>query len=167
MEILFGNIGTFLFQAIGERFASIGKTTKDVSFLNRIIESKAIIEYIKSNPIWGFGLGSTYRFNSLIPREMPTWYVHNGYLFILFKLGIPGLISLLMFIFISIYNGYRCIRKEKDDFIRGIVIGFVACLIAMLPLTLSSPQFIQKNSLLIISLGTGIIETVRRKHSFQ
>lgn len=163
IEIFFGNIGGFILKAVAERFESLGETSKDISLLNRIIESKAVIGYIKSNPILGYGLGATYKFKSLIPREMPTWYVHNGFLFLFLKLGLLGTFSFLMFYLLSIYNGYVCIKKVDSNFIKAILVGIISCLIAILPLSLSSPQFIQKDSLLVIVIGTGMIETIRKE----
>lgn len=162
VSVFFGQLGEFIFKAIGERFTSIGTSFKDVSLVNRIKESEAVIEQIKSNPIMGYGLGYTYWFKSLIPREMPTWYVHNGYLFVLLKLGLLGILCLLGFYSTILIHGIKSIKKLNDDDIKAILIALVACLFAMLPLNITSPQFIQKDSLLIITLSAGIIESINR-----
>ena len=159
----FGNLGTFIINAIEERFETLGEIRTDISFLNRLVESKAVLSFIKLNPIIGYGLGKTYIFRPLIPREMPTWYVHNGYLYLVFKVGMIGLFFIMAFFLRVIYNGYLVYRGEKDSFYKALTLGIISLFIAMIPLSVSSPQFHAKDSALIIAFGAGIIEAIKRR----
>ncbi len=164
LQLYFGNFGELIIQAVAERFTSIGESIKDASVIGRIVETQTVWNLIKHNPIVGYGLGMTYSFISPIPREMPTWYVHNGYLYIFFKLGIFGLLSFLAFYIKSIKMGFRFQKNSVDPFLRAIFLGFLAVLIGMLLVSMTSPQFIQKDSLLIIAIAIGIMNACKRKN---
>ncbi len=158
LQFFFSNIGEILVETIVSRFTSVGTALTDVSFQNRIVESKAVLELVKNNPIMGYGLGKTYIFNPIIPREMPTWYVHNAYLFLWFKLGFLGLASFLIFYFTILIHGFHLSIKNKTNNFTIIINSMNACLISMLLVSITSPQFIQKDSMLIITLFAAIIE---------
>jgi hypothetical protein len=54
------------------------------------------------------------------------------------------------------------VRRLSDPFLHPLVLGIMCIMIAMIPLSITSPQFIQKDSILFLALGTGIIERIYR-----
>ncbi len=156
-----------LFLAISDRFSSLDKLKVDISMLNRLIETKAVWQLIKQNPILGYGLGKTYVFLPLIEREMPTWYVHNAYVYFWFKTGLLGLLSLLLFYFAAIRHSLRCYFQQTEMYDQALALGIFSLLIAMAVVSITSPQFIQKDSLLIMALGIGIVEVLNQKKQSQ
>ena len=78
-------------------------------------------------------------------------------LYLLFKLGIPGFAAFFWFYLSHIKAGVKVLKNTEDRFYRALVCGFSAILLSYLIVSLTSPQFYQKNSLLIAALGTAII----------
>jgi O-antigen ligase len=149
--------------ALTGRLSSLENLTMDISMLNRFVESEAVWELIKQNPIIGYGLGKTYIFRPLLPRELPTWYVHNGYLYIWLKTGLIGLGALVIFYSISLKNSLQCLKVYRQSKLSSLSLGISGLLIAIGVVSITSPQFIQRDSLLILAVSIGIIEVLRRK----
>jgi O-antigen ligase len=156
-QVFFGNLWSKIGISILNRFGSMHAGIKDISIIGRIQEAKAIIALIKENIFIGYGLGFEYDFYSILPREMPTWYSHNAFLYIIFKVGIFGFIFFMYFYLTKIYHAIKSIKKLSDRRSQAITIGITAVLISMLPLSFSSPQFYQKDSVLLIMLGFSIL----------
>ena len=162
LELVLGTSFSFILSAFGSRFSTLKDISVDISTLNRLKESQAVWHLIKQNLIIGYGLGKTYIFRPLVPRELPSWYIHNAYLYFWFKTGLIGLLSLLIFYFSAIKNCYSCLGKYKNSELSSLFIGIFALLISMAIVSVSSPQFIEKDALLIIAMSIGITETLRR-----
>ncbi len=157
---LFGDITPYLTQSLAQRAGSIAKAQTDISIVNRLAESEAIWEKIYKNPIVGYGLGAKFSFFDVIRlTTRRTDYAHNVYLYFWFKLGILGLISFIAFYALYIRGSYRLFRETPPSAEKGLAVGLVALLLAMIPLSLTSPQFLQKDSLLIITLVCGYISS--------
>lgn len=148
---------------MAERFESVASAMVDLSIKHRLAESVAVLNLIAVNPIVGYGLGFFYSFYPLIPLEMPTWYVHNVYLYLWLKVGLFGLIVFLVFYLSVVVHGYRAYRRTQDPFLKPLVLGITSVMMAMMPLSVTSPQFIQKDSMLFLALGMGIVELVYRE----
>jgi O-antigen ligase len=156
-QVFFGNLWNKIGISILNRFSSMHAGIKDISIIGRIQEAKAIIALIKENIFIGYGLGYEYDFYSILPREMPTWYSHNAFLYIIFKVGIFGFIFFMYFYLNKIYYAIKSINKLSDRRRQAITVGITAVLISMLPLSFSSPQFYQKDSVLLIMVGFSIL----------
>ncbi|MEE2708059.1 MAG: O-antigen ligase family protein [Gemmatimonadota bacterium] len=160
-------IGPELFDlatVLGERFLSIFSAMVDISLRNRIVESEAVLEAIMMSPVWGYGFGYYYSFHPLIPAVLPTWYVHNAYLYIWLKLGLLGLVTFLIWYITVIIHGYRAYRTIADPLMRPLLLSVVSIMIAIIPLSATSPQFIQKDSIIFLALAMGFIEITYRGH---
>jgi O-antigen ligase len=161
--LLFGDLATFIFDAVGKRFQTVGSATRDVSFANRLVEAQAVLAQIKANPIVGYGLGKAYFYEALIPGEMPTTYVHNTVLFVWYKVGLFGMLCLVVFIGGILLRCFRALKSEADAFIKILLIGLIACLVSMIVITPSSPQFIDKDSMLVGALIGGLAQSIWRR----
>lgn len=148
---------------LGERVVSILGATVDISLRNRIVESSAAFDEIMGSPIWGYGLGFYYTYVPLIPGELPTWYVHNAYLYLWLKLGLPGLVAFLAWYVTVIVHGYRAYRANEDAFVKPLLLSVTSIMLAMIPLSITSPQYIQKDSILFLALAMGFIEIAYRE----
>jgi len=160
--LFFGDAAKFILESLSERFLTLSNFLKDPSIRNRILESEALIKNIRSNPILGSGLGMHYNFNSILPREMPTTYVHNSFLYLFFKTWIFGLLFFFIFYIGMIRKGIQAFRTQNDPFLKAVLLGVSSCFLAMIPLSLSSPQFYQKDSVLLIGIGMAIIYAAGR-----
>jgi len=163
LHFLFGQSYQKILEAIFVRLSSIENLANDISIKNRIEESKAVWKLISLNPILGYGLGKTYVFIPLLPRELPTWYVHNAYLYMWFKIGVLGLGALLLFYLQSIRIGIQCFYRTKDTRLSPFVIGATSVLVALSFVAITSPQFIQKDSLMIMGTAIGGLRAIHKK----
>ena len=166
IAFLMGPLIIDILSAMGDRLGSVFTTKLDLSFRNRLVESSAVLDEIIASPIWGYGLGYYYNFQPLIPYLTPTWYVHNVYLYFWLKLGIFGLVAFLLWYGMVLYHAYFCVRRLSDPFLQPLTLGIMCIMIAMIPLSISSPQFIQKDSILFLALGSGIIERIYRSNNW-
>ncbi len=160
--LLFGDLGDSILRAVEYRMLSVGSAGRGISTLNRVIEVEAIFSKIKSNPILGYGLGATFpSFNLFKEFHSVTDYSHNAFLYIWFKLGLIGFFTFFGAYALMIKEGIQLMRKKSAFPLASLALGIVGILIAMLFISFSSPQFYAKDSVLIITLGWGIIYVLR------
>lgn len=140
--------------ALIERFKSIGSSTQiDISVLERIDETKRVFSKIVINPIVGYGFGVEYIKYIFFERiHVATSYVHNGYLAAWYKLGLPGLFLFLSIYFYTIKNCYFIYKKHFVVLHKIISLSIIATLFAMLLVNITSPQFLQFDSILLMTL---------------
>ncbi|MGH1363096.1 MAG: O-antigen ligase family protein [Calditrichia bacterium] len=157
-SILFGNFAESIILQVGSRFSSLGQTRKDGSVQERIAETVAVWEQIVQSPVVGHGIGAEFSYDSVINRQRITGpYVHNAYLSLVFKFGLIGLISYLIFYLGMLRVAYITLMSlnNRRDWILLVII--FALLVAIIPLSISSPQLTQKNSILLITIMLSII----------
>ena len=151
MFILFDNLSKFIFQALINRFLTA--KSNDISIIQRVIETEAIIKQIFQNPILGWGLGAAFRrYDLFFELHIMSYYAHNGYLYLWYKLGILGLLSFLSFYFYKLMIIIKSIRIEKNLLLKKILQAFLFILISFLIISITSPQFYHKPSILIMSI---------------
>jgi O-antigen ligase len=160
-SVFFGNWARVVVEQVGTRAASLQFVATDASAVERVVESRAVIERILVNPIAGYGLGAQFEFQSVVGRPMPTEYVHNAYLALWFQLGLPALVAFLAFYVGTIADAHREIRSGVSGVEGGLMLGILGLLLAMLPLSISSPQFTQKNSLFLITVAAALVTAAR------
>jgi len=159
--ILFEDMTINIIKSISERFATIENISEDISVMNRLEEYKALTSVIVKNPILGYGLGAEfYYYNIINVQDFKSWYTHNAYLYLIFKLGLLGFITFFWFYFSHIYTGIKAFLISNNRFHKSVLLGIISIMLTFLPLSLTSPQFFQKNSLLILALGTALISKI-------
>ncbi|MFC2061048.1 O-antigen ligase family protein [Elusimicrobiota bacterium] len=85
----------------------------------------------KRNPLIGAGYGvvSTLGF-SVQDREAVYRDTHNIYVKILAEQGIIGIIILVLLFRLAFKSGWQLFKSADDDFLKGLGLGFAACVIA-------------------------------------
>lgn len=163
--IFWGDVGGAVLSSVVSRFLSVGEALKDISFTNRIAESLAVVDAIINSPILGHGFGSSFRYHDFFKQSTyETWYSHNGYLFLLFKVGLIGVAAFIGFYGIIVTRGYRLARSvPAGDWRCPFVHGTWAILVSMMVVTLTSNVFIEKEPLLLISLGAAFLANVHEE----
>jgi len=124
---------------------SITQLTQDFSIKRRIATWKFTVLMIKDHPLLGSGIG-TYKYNTLkyqaeffAQGENRSLYpygfadkAHNEYLQLWAELGIIGL-GIFAWLIISYFNcGLKILRKLKDEYKQGIIIGLMGAVVAVL-----------------------------------
>lgn len=155
----FGNYGTTVLDVVGNRVGGQSlNVIQDPSLHARYNETRSVIQYISMNPIIGYGLGSSFRFLNPIQGAMQEVnYVHNGYLFLWLKLGIVGLSLFLLTYMYYLWDAVKIIYKHRNSFDYFLHCTIISLLIAMLAISITSPQFISRDSILIIATCWALI----------
>jgi O-antigen ligase/Tfp pilus assembly protein PilF len=124
---------------------SISQLTQSSSIKRRIATWKFTVLMIKDHPLFGSGLG-TYKYNTLKYQaeffkqgENRSIYphgfadkAHNEYLQLWAEMGIVGL-GIFIWLIISYLNfGLKILRKIKDEYKQGMIIGLMGAVVAVL-----------------------------------
>lgn len=125
-----------------ERFISIGQYGSDDSVRERVRESRQTIEEIRVHPLAGSGLGAAIwwgRPEIQVPPRLH-WFVHNGYLHLAWKLGIPMAIFLVIGLVVPIARVLLRPRGMTEFTVFGAVVsGAAAALVALLIASITFP----------------------------
>lgn len=124
------------------RFGSLftpGETAETGSLQWRTFETETALASIYAHPWAGVGLGGRYRSlttlageangnlarGSLADGEISrfTRYIHNSYLAITVKMGLPGLVAFLWFCAAVLVCGFQYYLGMPDSYFKGVVLG--------------------------------------------
>ncbi|MFO7596305.1 MAG: O-antigen ligase domain-containing protein [Desulfocurvibacter africanus] len=131
---------------IGARFTTFFDTRQH-SNLHHKLEAWYTLQDLLEVPVQGLGIGSKH---SPVPSELvggwleenqPTEVVHNGFLYIWMKLGLPGLLFILWLGFDTLRRLGRYWRDMPDSPARPLVAGLAAVFGVWLPMFLTGPVF--------------------------
>lgn len=127
--------------AASQRLLSISKYQSDPSVRYRIEESRRVIQQIAARPLLGSGLGASIVIGrpgtTVTPK--PRRYAENGYLWVTWKLGIPGMLVLLALITLAIVR--RAHPDEPDVVVAATRRGSQAALVALAAASVTFPSF--------------------------
>jgi hypothetical protein len=123
-----------------ERLASLGGASQDDSVRYRVVESRAVVEQIRSAPVLGSGLAATVYWGQPWAQQPPRAYAfsHNGYLWLSWKLGIPA--ALLIVLLVASAVVLRA-PPGDDPLMRAIRRGAQGALAAVLLVSITFPSF--------------------------
>lgn len=132
----------------------------------RLLENQAVERQVRERPLFGYGLGKTFvpdyqRYG--IPLE-PTIYIHNTYLWFMQRLGALGVGLFAWFIVAFLFprGGVRRFAAESDSWLVGLVVGTRALAVALLFVTITSPQYNTMSNVAVISVLVGCAEVACR-----
>lgn len=153
--------------ALADRFSTVAAPLRSLSVMERLAETRAVLKEIGGSPIIGQGLGAQVSYMSPVAHRVVTYtYSHNAYLFLLYKLGIVGLVLFLTFFLQGIRRVWQALVASKDDVLGAVMASGLALLVAFIPLSITSPQYYDKSSVFVIALILGAAEaTVQRRRS--
>jgi len=98
--------------------------TLDASSEHRIKMWQESIELFKENPIIGAG------FNIFPYLGYELGDTHNIFVKILAEQGIIGMVIFLLLLWLALKSGWQLYKKADDAFLKGLGLGFTACVIA-------------------------------------
>lgn len=147
--------------AIIERFTSSADGKRDMSVVARLVEWDQLLKLIAQNPLGGNGIGTLFRFYSPIDLYTTnTDIVHNGYLYILYRVGIPT--SLFFFLFLIYYTvkSYDLMTKSlkiKNNFHSALSISNFAGYLVLYVVNLTSSQYFYRDGIIVLALITSFV----------
>jgi O-antigen ligase len=143
---------------LSNRLMSTTKGTKDLSAYQRFIEYETVLKSVEENPMFGNGLGKTFNFyDPYLHLTQRPKNVHNGYLYIAFRLGIPMLVVFLCFLMMYLGNGLIETRRQKDEFWRLLSFSAFLTILMIAFACLTSNQFFARDGGVILAVSFAII----------
>ena len=123
----------------GERLFSIAEVPSDTSFTSRVVESHAAVDAIAQRPFAGSGFGAVITWGQQdVFATITTPFVHNGYLWLAWKIGIPATIFVVALIAAAILRRTRIPEKPEWHALRR---GSQVSLFALLLVCVVFPAF--------------------------
>lgn len=162
--IVFPRLLVDLVVGLGARIAQLGG--QDLSLESRLAESAVVLKDIVANPVIGYGMGSRFSFfNPITNMTADTWYIHNGYLFMLYKFGLIGTILYLSFYFRMLGVTAHEAASATDEKLKILLFSFFCIMMSMLIVNFTSPQFYDRVAVLILTILWGISAGVMKRNS--
>lgn len=124
----------------------------DISLMTRFYEARTVLALVMQNPVVGYGLGARYSFYDLIDDVTLTRaFVHNGYVMMLFKVGVVGALPSLAGWMGWIVRGTgEALRSQRWD-----VRAATAVLVSLLPSASTAHHFYSGDTALVYALAGG------------
>ncbi len=144
VQIVFPDKSVLILKVIQARLASSAQGTKDVSLLSRVYETQAIFSHISYYPFGGTGMGFAFMiFEPLKRNFIRVSFIHNGYLYVWMKLGLPFFFAFYGVWIYMMRKAYVLARNNSDVPLRRILAaggfgGLVA--FTLLNITSSIPE---------------------------
>jgi O-antigen/teichoic acid export membrane protein len=138
----------------------------------RMFETRESFRSIRENPWSGVGLGNSYREVTTLQGENLGWmvnargitdiyrftrYVHNSFLMIAVKMGIPGILTFLWFCAAFLVSSWIIFRRIKHDMARGVVLGAFAGFVGVLLWSIFHSHLMEPQSTPVIALMVGLV----------
>ena len=124
----------------------------------RFWEAELIIPKIQKYPMLGLGLGADYKGSSGSSKNPDlNRYVHNGYLYMAGKMGLPALTFFLLAIATIFAIGRRFAKSDASPEIRIVSAACAAMMINFLLASITEPHFMEDYSLVLIALAGALV----------
>jgi O-antigen ligase len=109
--------------------------TEGESVVSRVSATESAYQMFQAHPYFGVGLGNYGPVVQDDPAEIPEggWFiVNNEYMEILAENGIVGLLVFLIILLTVFVRAIKAISKERDEFIKSVLIGLSLALFGIL-----------------------------------
>ena len=158
--LFFGNLLDIALNGLAARFQTLGSGKLDISLLERLLESKTVLELILNSPVTGYGLGVEFSKKILFFNHfISTSYVHNGYLAAWYKFGVLGFTTIMLIWGIIIKNSYQLYKYSTHGLTRIIALTICGTMIGVLLVNNTSPQTLTFESILFITIFGSYLST--------
>ena len=129
----------------------------------RYYEAGQVLPQIAANPILGLGLGAAYRAparSDALPEQVR--YIHNGYLYMASKLGVPALALFVWCVGLILLWAWRGARTEQDPRSRAVHAAICASVLGVLLASITEPHLMRDSSVAFLGVLAGLTVALRR-----
>lgn len=166
VESLFGNISNIVFNYIERRFSSTTKGTDDISALARIKEWEVVLNLIKDSPLIGKGYGYYFTFkNPAITYKEYALVIHNAYLALSLKIGIPLAISFISVLIVNLFKSFFLFIKIKDRFFKVIAFSCFAILLNIVFTSFFTQTFSFRDGIIIFAVILFLVNFLKNEYN--
>lgn len=142
-----------------ERLMSVARYSTDDSYLYRVIESHNVIGLITARPFTGSGFGAIITWGAEGEfGTVTTPYVHNGYLWLAWKIGIPATVFFVLLLCGALFKSSP---SGETDYWRAMRRGSRAALLALLLISVMFAAF----SILGVTALMGLLVAICYSHA--
>lgn len=142
------------------RFQSLGTGELDISLRDRLYESLTVFELSLHNPITGYGFGYTFTRHALFSKVfVQTSYVHNGYLAAWFKMGLPGLITIITLWVMNIRYSIKLYKQSNNTRHKIVALTIIGTIIGVIFVNNTSPQVLLFEQWIFVTLFSAYLST--------
>jgi O-antigen/teichoic acid export membrane protein len=164
--------------SIVERAVSIfdvGSTMDSASMQWRVFETGEAFRSIKENPFAGVGLGNAYREVTTLQGENLGWitedqgitdplrftrFVHNSFLMIAVKMGLPSLLLFLWFSVAFLVGSWKIFRRMNDALDRSVILAIASAFVGLLFWSIFHSHLMEAESTTVIGLMVGLVACI-------
>ncbi|MGE5479025.1 MAG: O-antigen ligase family protein [Chloroflexota bacterium] len=155
-----------VFNILEYRLSSSTEGKKDISVLGRIAEYNEVIDRIKDLPMGGNGLRKKFSYMDPLSDSMQHKHIiHNGYLFIVYRMGFP---IAFLFLFVVVYftvKSEKLARKVQDPFYKNIAISAFLIMILLLIANFTSSQYFYRDGMFVTLFGFAFTEIAAKQYA--
>ena len=129
----------------------------------RYYEAEQVLPQVAANPVLGLGLGAAYRRparSDALPEQVR--YIHNGYLYMASKLGVPALALFIWCVGMILLWSWRGARTEPDPRSRGVHAAICAGVLGVLLASITEPHLMRDSSLAFLGVLAGLTVALQR-----
>ena len=147
------------FAAVYYRMTSIGEEINyGYSAQWRFWEAEAMLPHIREHPLIGVGLGADYKGarGSSVRPELNR-YVHNAYLYMAGKMGLPALGAFLLSMAAIFAIGRRSARAGASTWARVVGAASAAMMIRFLFASVTEPHLMSDYGVVVIALAGALV----------
>jgi O-antigen ligase len=167
-----GSAGATLVTALADRASSIfapDQTLSSASLEWRLFETAAAEASIRSHPWLGVGLGNDYRSMTILQGEARGWlydlagtsrltrFVHNSYLYMTVKMGLPTLGVFAWFALSYLVIGVRTVRRVSSTWSKLLLMPCVFGFAGLLEWAIFEAHFMLSPSMAAIGLSVAMV----------
>jgi len=134
--------------------------------MSRLAEWEVVISLIKESPFLGQGYGNPFTFNNPIT----TWKeysitIHNGYLFLAYRIGIPLAIFYLTFYFSMFAKSiFLAIKIKNNLFYKKLIFGVTLAFLSIFITNFLTSTFVQRDGIMISAICYALVFIVGKKY---
>jgi len=165
-------------EALVSRAASIltaGETLGSASLEWRKFEAETALGAVAEHPIFGVGLGNDYRAPTLFQGEAAGWpwdldgparltrFVHNSYLYMTVKMGLPTTAMFLWFYVAFVVSGVLAYLGGSDGSAKAVVLAVVCSFAGLLVWAMFEAHFMQPGSMATLGLMAGVVAALGQR----
>ena len=149
LSTVFKDKSKFIITLIENRAKTATKGTNDESYKLRLVEYDIAKRGISDSPWGGVGFGYVIHFFDAAARvTLRGKNIHNGYYFLILRLGISLVIFFFIPTFYMLIKGEYYARKIKDGFYKSIILASVfTILIVLIGNALSNQLFVREGGM--------------------
>jgi O-antigen ligase len=147
------------FAAVYYRMTSIGEEIDHgYSAQGRIWEAEAMLPQIQQHPLTGMGLGASYIKRSTLGQNSGLdRYVHNGYLYMAGKMGLPTL-AIFMLSMAAIFSiGRHAAKSDASTWTRVVGAAGAAMMIRFLFASVTEPHLMSDYGVVVIAIAGALV----------